>query len=256
MKQPLMALLAALRFLTILPLSWRADEDGQYFADGLFFFPLIGLGIGALCALSAGLLGHILPQSLVALAGIVMLAVISGCLHIDGLADTADGLLSSRGRAEKLVIMRDSHIGAMGVIAIVFVMGGKYAALSALSPGLLLPALLLMPIAGRCAIVLSMAILPYARTEGGLGKLFYSQSTRRAAWLSAASFMAVLGLSVILSLCPWQIAVCLTAMLSTTVLLFAGWCRRSLGGATGDTLGAVCELAELMTAVALNVSLY
>ncbi len=256
MKHPPVSLLTALRFLTILPLSWRAEEDGQYFAGSLFFFPLIGLGIGGLCTLTASLLGHILPQPLVALAGIVLLAVISGCLHIDGLADTADGLLSSRIRAEKLVIMRDSHIGAMGVVAIVFVMGGKYVALSSLPPGLLLPALLLMPIAGRCAIVLSMAILPYARTEGGLGRLFYSKSTVKAAWLSAASFMAVLCLSVTFSLCLWQTAVCLGAVLSATILLFAGWCRRSLGGATGDTLGAVCELAELMTAVALNVSLY
>ena len=255
MTQPLLSLLAALRFLTLLPFSWRAEEDGQYFAGGLFFFPLIGLGIGALCALSAVLLGHFLPQTLVALAGIVMLAALSGCLHIDGLADTADGLLSSRGRAEKLVIMRDSHIGAMGVVAIVFVMIGKYAALTSLASSLFLPALLLMPIAGRCAIVLSMAILPYARPEGGLGKLFYSKNTARAAVVSVVSIIAVLGLSVAFHLCPWQNAVCLGVLLMGTVFLFAGWCRKSLGGATGDTLGAICELAELMVAVALNISL-
>ncbi len=250
-----MSFLAALRFLTILPLSWRSDEDGQNFAGGLFFFPLIGLGIGMLCVVSASLLGYLLPQPLVAMAGIVMLAIISGCLHIDGLADTADGLLSSRGRAEKLVIMRDSRTGAMGVVAIVFVIGGKYAALSSLSPGLLLPALLLMPLAGRCAIVLNMAILPYAREEGGLGRLFYSQVTVWAAWLSSASFIVLFGLVAVSSLCPWQSAVWIVIIVPATVLLFAGWCKKSLGGATGDTLGAVCELAELMVALVLNVRL-
>jgi adenosylcobinamide-GDP ribazoletransferase len=256
MRQPFLSFLAALRFLTILPLSWQSGEDGPNFAGGLFFFPLIGLGIGGLCLVSAALLGHILPQSLVTLAGIVVLAFISGCLHIDGLADTADGLLSSRGREEKLVIMRDSRTGAMGVVAIVFVLGGKYAALSSLTPILFLPALLLMPLAGRCAIVLSMAILPYAREEGGSGQLFYSPDTIRAAWLSSASFLALLGLAGAFSLCPWQTVVYLGIVLPATIFLFAGWCRRSLGGATGDTLGAVCELAELMVALVFNVHIF
>ena len=255
MNQHLPPFLAALRFLTIFPVSWRADADGRHFPDGLFYFWLIGLAIGSLCALSAALIGAFLPHSLVTFVGIVLLAAVSGFMHVDGLADSADGLLSSRGREEKLVIMRDSRIGVMGVMAILIIFGGKIAALSALPSDTFLPALLLMPVAGRCAIVVSMAVLPYARPEGGLGRLFYSRETVRAAWLCAAAFLTVLCLWVALTAVTWQTAFILVLVLAATIFLFAGWCRRSLGGATGDTLGAICEIAELMTAVALSIGL-
>ena len=120
LQSPLPCILAALRFLTVLPVRHGAADDGRCFAGSLFYFPLIGLGIGLLTALAATLLGCILPQAVVALVAIVMLAGISGFLHIDGLADTADGLLSSRPREQKLEIMRDSRTGAMGVTAIVW----------------------------------------------------------------------------------------------------------------------------------------
>lgn len=253
MKSPFLCTLAALRFLTILPLRRGAESDGLYFAGSLFVFPFVGLGIGCFCALTAVLLSAVLPPPVVILAEIVMLAGISGCLHIDGLADSADGLLSSRSREEKLVIMRDSRTGAMGVIAIVVVLLGKYAALTSTSPSLLPVALILMPLAGRCALVFSMAILPYARPEGGLGALFYSRDTRLAAGTSAILLLAVLVFFTLTSLLNWQTACTVVTLLIATVLLFSTWCRRSLAGATGDTLGAVCELSELMVAIAMTI---
>lgn len=246
-------LLAALRFLTVLPIRRGAEFDGLHFQAGLFFFPVIGLAVGLVTLLAAALVGQILPPSLTALAGIVVLAAISGCLHLDGLADSADGMLSSRQRAEKLVIMHDSRIGAMGVIAIVIVLLGKYAALSTAPPAQLAVMLLLMPLAGRCAIVVTIALLPYARPEGGLGLLFYSNNTRRAALLAAALWLVVAVIVVALAGFGRQTLLAALVIPAAAVLLFAAWCRRSLGGATGDTLGAVCELSELMVAVALTV---
>jgi adenosylcobinamide-GDP ribazoletransferase len=254
MKSPILYALAAVRFLTILPLRRGAEADGQYFAGSLFAFPLIGLAIGGLCAMVAVLLSPILPQPVLVLVEIVILAGISGCLHLDGLADSADGLLSSRKKEEKLVIMRDSRTGAMGVIAIVVVLLGKYAALTAASSSLLPVTLVLMPLAGRCALVFSMAILPYARSEGGLGALFYSRNTRLAAMISAIIMLTVLVTFVGISLLIWQSACAVGIALIGTVLLFSRWCRRSLAGATGDTLGAVCELTELMAAIAMTAS--
>ena len=246
-------LLAALRFLTVLPIRRGAEFDGMHFQAGLFFFPVIGLGVGLVTLLAAALVGRILPPSLTALAGIVVLVAISGCLHLDGLADSADGMLSSRPRTEKLVIMHDSRIGAMGVIAIVIVLLGKYAALSTAPTAQLAAMLLLMPVAGRCAIVVTMALLPYARPEGGLGLLFYSNNTRRAALLAAALWLVVAAVAVALAGFGLQVLLAAIVIPAAAVLLFAAWCRRSLGGATGDTLGAVCELSELMAAVALTV---
>ncbi|MGW8158117.1 MAG: adenosylcobinamide-GDP ribazoletransferase [Desulfoprunum sp.] len=251
---PMLApLLTALRFLTVLPLRRGAEFDGMHFQAGLFFFPVIGLGIGVVALLTAALVGPILPPALTALVGIVVLAAISGCLHLDGLADSADGMLSSRPRAEKLVIMHDSRIGAMGVIAIVIVLLGKYAALGTALPARLAVVLLLMPLGGRCAIVVTMALLPYARPEGGLGLLFYSNNTRRAAVLAAGLWLVVVVVVVPLAGLGPPALLAALVIPAAAVLLFAAWCRRSLGGATGDTLGAVCELSELMVAVGLTV---
>lgn len=250
LRHPLATFLAALRFLTIVPIAWRCEQDGRFFAASLPWFPVIGLLIGLVCAAFISALSPFFPSSVVAVAAIVLLAAVSGCLHLDGLADSGDGLLSARTRERILEIMRDSHTGAMGVIALIVVLLGKFAALTALSGATLLTTLIAMPLAGRCAIVLTMAILPYAREGEGLGRLFYSPSSRLTALWSPVFLVVALGWSggrVLLSV--------LTAVF-LTVPLFSLWCRSKIGGATGDTLGAVCELTELMVAVAMTFALH
>jgi adenosylcobinamide-GDP ribazoletransferase len=242
---PLASLFAGLRFLTILPVSWKNNKDGRFFKASLIWFPVLGLFIGAITALSVSFFNGILPGSISAVFGMVLLAGISGFLHLDGLADSCDGLLSSRPRDRALQIMRDSHIGAMGVIALFFVLLGKYAALSTLSSTVMLQALLLMPMAGRTAIVVSMAILPYARSGDGLGLLFYSKDSCRIAVLGVLFCLII---TVLFSLKSALLILCAIVL---TVGLFSLWCSRKLGGATGDTLGAVCELTELAVAVSL-----
>ena len=246
LRFPLAGFLAALRFLTIVPLSWRSEQDGRFFGAALAWFPVIGLLIGCVCASLISCLTPFFPPQVVAVAAIVLLAAASGCLHLDGLADSGDGLLSARSRERILEIMRDSRSGAMGVIAIVVVLLGKFAALSSLDASVLLPTLIAMPLAGRCAIVLTMACLPYARQGEGLGRLFYSPSTRLTA-LWALGF-----LTVVLTLGGRRMVLAVLAAVFVTVLFFSLWCRSKIGGATGDTLGAVCELTEMMAAVAMT----
>lgn len=244
---PLATLLAGVRFLTILPISWHKERDGRFFKASLVFFPLIGLIIGAMTSLGVALFGQIFTSSITVVTGILFLAVFSGCLHLDGLADSFDGLLSYRPRERALEIMRDSRIGAMGVIALLFVILGKYAALSSLSTVMMLQAFILMPLAGRTAIVLTMAILPYARSSEGLGALFYSKDTRILALVAGLSSVICVFLISSSGFVP------LFAILFT-VTLFGLWCYKKLGGATGDTLGAVCELTELSIAVSFCAS--
>lgn len=247
LRFPLTSLLTALRFLTILPISWRSKEDGRFFQASLVWFPLVGLLIGIMAGSIVFLAGNILPSSLVAVLVIVFLAGISGCLHLDGLADSGDGLLSARPREKALDIMRDSRTGAMGVIALIFVILGKYGALSAMPAATMVTAVFFMPLAGRTAILLTMAVLPYARKGEGLGRLFYSADSR------------ILGLAtlffyvVVIFFFSWKIAFLLLSAILVTVVLFSFWCFRKIGGATGDTLGAVCELTELATAVVFTV---
>lgn len=240
--------LVALRFLTIVPLTWRSAEDGRFFGAALAWFPVVGLLIGLVVAGLLATLAPFFPSSVLAALAIVLLAAASGCLHLDGLADSGDGLLSARSRDRILEIMRDSHIGAMGVIAIVMTLLGKYAALSSLDGFTLFAAVIIMPVAGRCAIVLTMAFLPYAREGEGLGRLFYTGQTRLdGMW--ALCFMAI----TVALLGGWWPSLIVLAVVLGTVLLFGLWCQSRTGGATGDTLGAVCELTELMTAVAMTV---
>lgn len=249
LRFPLASLLAGFRFLTIIPFPWRSEKDGHFFQASLLWFPLIGLFIGAAVALPVGLCVTFLPPSVTAVFAMVLLAGISGCLHLDGLADSGDGLLSARPRERALAIMRDSRSGAMGMLFLIFVLLAKYAALSSLPSSVLLAAVVFMPMAGRAAILMSMALLPYARTGDGLGLLFYS--TDKVA-------VAVLGILfcgvVALLFASLQVALSITLAVFITVGLFSLWCVRKLGGATGDTLGAVCELTELAVAVSFAVT--
>ena len=245
LSHPLASLFAGLRFLTIIPIRWKREEDGRFFQASLLWFPLLGLCIGVAIAFSASLFMKILPASLAAVFALLLLAGISGCLHLDGLADSGDGLLSSRPRGQALDIMRDSRSGAMGMIAVFFVLLGKYAALSALPTKPFLLALLLMPMVGRTAILISMAILPYARQGEGLGRLFYSSASRQMA--VAGSLFCI----IVCSFISLKVAFFITCAALVTVVLFSFWCHRKLGGATGDTLGAVCELTEFAVAVSL-----
>jgi adenosylcobinamide-GDP ribazoletransferase len=167
---------------------------------------------------------------------------VSGALHLDGLADTADGFLSSRPRERILEIMRDSRVGPMGVLAIAGMLLLKVAAVASLAPPARFGTLLLLPLAGRTAPVLMMAALPYVR-EQGLGTAFQRPRIVLApllalALLAAAGFLAVGTAGLVAA----------AAAVGATAL-FALWCRAKIGGYTGDTLGGACELAEVVPAL-------
>lgn len=240
----------AMRFLTLVPISWRAEDDRHHFADSLAFFPAVGGVIGACGALLAALFLAAFPQPVAAVLILIYLAFISGCLHLDGLSDSADGLLSSRPREAALAIMKDSRAGAMGVVTVVCLILAKFAALSAMPPDAFCLAVFFMPLAGRCAILLSMARLRYARAEGGLGALFYTREVKNTAFFAWLAFAVCL-----LVLAPSR-AIFVIVCLLTVNFFFNRWCRTRLGGATGDTLGAVCELSEMVVAVAFSATLF
>jgi len=248
LQNPLASFLTGVRFLTIIPISWGNQKDDRFFQSSLIWFPLIGLLIGSASALLVSFFVAVLPGSLTAVLAMVLLAGISGCLHLDGLADTGDGLLCGRSRELALEIMRDSRTGAMGVIALGFLLLAKYSVLSSLAPAYLISTVVLMPMAGRTAILISMAILPYARSGEGLGRLFYSADSRKAA---IAGLLFCVAVSMFYSV---VIAFSVISAIVVTVGFFSLWCHRKLGGATGDTLGAVCELTELAVGIGIVIA--
>lgn len=237
-------LLAALRFLTILPIPGTWGTGADDLAASVPFFPVVGLVLGAAAAALACAMTPLASPLVTAAVLVVVLLGFSGGLHMDGLSDTADGFLSSRPRDRMLEIMKDSHTGAMGVIAIVSVMLLKFASLASLDASRLWPAALLMPLAGRSAMVVHMALLPYAR-DTGLATVFYQRRPRAAA-IWAAGLLALVAWFA----CEFR-GLAVWAAWAIATLLLAAYVRRKIGGATGDTFGAVCELVETVPVLTL-----
>ncbi len=236
---------AALRFLTICPLPGAWGTMPTDLPGSLLYFPLVGLLIGGLAAALAYGFACLFPVLPAAALLVIALAVVSGGLHLDGVADSADGLLSARPRLQKMAIMHDSRTGPMGVFALTAVLLLKFACLASLPASEFWRAALLMPVAGRSALVFSMILLPYARPEG-LARVFY-QKRKELAGLTALGVLALTAF----------VAASLRGLLSAgsalaMVLLFSIYLYRQLGGHTGDTLGASCELAEVTTVLTLT----
>jgi adenosylcobinamide-GDP ribazoletransferase len=239
----------ALGFLTVLPVPGSAHRKDTDLGRCVVFFPVIAVIIGLAAFIAAEALASVFPVTVTAALCVALLVAASGALHMDGLADTADGFLSSRPRERILEIMKDSHIGVMGVTAVTCVLVIKTLSLASLEADGLATAAFLMPVAGRCGLVVGMSLLGPARPEEGLGKTFLEG---RKAWEAIAASLLLIGLGVLVK--GYRgLAAALAAL--AVVWLFSFWCKLKIGGATGDTLGASCELGETVVALVFTASL-
>lgn len=227
-------LLAAIGFLTRIPVPLAVFDDAQARRRSLAWYPAVGLLLGALLAALAWLLRDAPPL----VAGAVLLVTwvaLTGAMHLDGLADSADAWVGGLGDRERtLAIMKDPRCGPMGVTAVVLVLLLKFAALASLPPSGW-PALLLAPLLARGAMVAAFLALPYVRANGlGSGLMAAPRSACFAGLALSAAACLALG---------WRGL----AALAVAAALFAGWRhanRARLGGFTGDTCGALGELTE------------
>lgn len=244
------AFFAALGFLTVLPVPRRYRGNGAELERCVPYFPLVGLVLGILAALFDTLASLLFPLSVSGVLTVLLLVGMTGGLHMDGLADTADGCFSARSRETILAIMRDSRIGTMGVVAIVFVILLKTAALSTLPFPQRTALLILMPVAGRTAMMGMLTALPYARAEGGLADRFL----RRRSWghvVWGALFLLVAGGLLARGM---GVAAALSAVGASGAV--TAYSRRKIGGFTGDTLGAAGETAETVLLLAAAAWLF
>lgn len=240
---------AMLSFISRLPVParWSQGLDFEHYSRGIVMFPLIGVVLGGLTGLVFMALQPWCGIPLAALFAVLTLALLTGGFHLDGLADTCDGIFSARRRERMLEIMRDSRLGTHGGLALIFVLLAKVLVVSelALRGTPMLAALAAACVAGRGTAVLLMYRHRYAREEG-LGNVFIGKITGRQTAVT-------LGLAAILA------AVLLTgmrgvaALVVTMVAIFilGQLLKRTLGGQTGDTLGAAIELGELIFLLAL-----
>jgi len=235
----LMRLLDAILFLTILPLPAKRELSEADLARITAYFPLVGALVGGALLLSARLLGALWSPSTVNALVVVLWGLLTGGLHLDGLADTVDGLCGGTTREERLAIMRDSRVGAFGAAALFGLLLLKFSLLGELGGEAYGDALVLAPTLGRWAMVGAVFFFPPARKEG-VGCLFKGCGWRE---LALATAMA-LGCALLL-LGPWGLAV--LGGLGLAVALMAWALTRALGGLTGDTYGALCEVSEVLT---------
>lgn len=234
----------AVRFLTIIPQPWMPPMSERGMVVAIPWFPAAGLLIGALL-LPVGWLGGLLWGDLARAALIVVAwGVITGGLHLDGLSDTFDAVMSWRPRERKLEIMKDSRIGAMGALALVAVLLLKVVFLAGAGDRWW-AAVLVAPVLGRWADCYGIYFYPAAR-EGGLGRSFNEQVRRGDFTLAtifafAVAIIAAGPAGLIAGLLVWGGS-----------LLLARWWVADLGGLTGDTYGALNEIGEVVALAALT----
>ena len=225
-------LISALQFITILPLGKAKSFDPPKMVP---YFPLVGILLGLMVALFDSVVLRFWAPSVAALLDIALLAVLTAAFHIDGLGDTADGLLGPRSRDEALEIMKDSRIGTMGLVAILFCLALKWSGIASLEAHRSI-ILIIIPAYARAGILFGMRYLPYGRPNG-TGKPFFSEK------LSLKHFWGVIfpiGLSLILGLKAIWLNLAFGVIIAMILLFY----KKRMGCITGDMLGAMVEITE------------
>lgn len=253
-------------FLTIIPFNRKWPADTPNIRNVIFWFPIVGLLIGLLLAVIYLPLSKIIPLSVADAIILIFYIFLIGGLHLDGFADTCDGLFGGRDKENRLRIMRDSSIGSFGVIGLICLIGAKYLCFSSICKGSLIKIdfltifsdsfinpdsdtycrlekciiLFLMPSIGRWAQTLGASVSEYARDgESGTG-MFIIQNAKPGHVICSAGMPFLLmfffcggkGLGLLCAIC----------ILS---LMFVRFVKSKIGGMTGDTLGALNEITEL-----------
>jgi adenosylcobinamide-GDP ribazoletransferase len=248
------AFLAALRFLTILPVpgTYRlADDD---WGRATAWYPAVGLVLGVILATLDWALRWLLPTNVTAVLLLLAWVILTGALHLDGFVDCCDALFAPVSQERRLEILRDIHVGAFGIVGLVLLLLTKYAVLTVLPDGSRLPALLLIPVLGRWGMMAVVLLYPYARSGPGLGQKAKNGAGRKQLATATGLTLLVTGLAWRLGL-GWVVLV-LVALTVVVVLVLAKWMQTKLGGLTGDTYGAICELVEVTALLALAALAY
>jgi adenosylcobinamide-GDP ribazoletransferase len=237
--------LIAMQFLTILPIPFDTRCQKEDLGRSTPFFPLAGLTVGAVLAGMNWLMTPWLARPLADALLVMALAALTGALHLDGLADVCDGLAARGSRERFLAVMKDSQVGAAGAVGVALGILLKWQALAAVPETVKWQALLIFPLLGRFAQTLSMAGARHARQDG-LGAAFIQG-------MAVRHLLTALGISVVacVVLLPAQGLAALSAVFAMT-LMVKGYFQNRLGGLTGDIVGCICELSEIMALIVLS----
>lgn len=237
------SLRSAVAFLTVIPVAGSEGKPAPRL--GRAYFPAVGAVLGLVAGAVLMLTAAITTQMVGAVAAVAVLAALTGGLHLDGVADAADGLFGRGTRAERLAIMRDPRIGSFGAVALIVVLLGDVAALTALAPAVAIVALVIAGALSRWAMLGVVALVPYVR-ESGLGVA--AGGTNRTFDLLLGSALAAMA-----CLLDWRHALLAALLVLVTALIVGVVARRRIGGATGDIYGATAELCQLAALISFAV---
>ncbi|MDI6799130.1 MAG: adenosylcobinamide-GDP ribazoletransferase [Actinomycetota bacterium] len=230
-------LVSAINFLSIISIPSKRGRSEAELKGAARFFPLVGLLFGLILALLDIGLRMVLPLMAASILLIAASTILSGAIHLDGLADTLDGILGGGGdRVRSLQIMRDSSLGTFGAASLSLDLILKFVLIASLHGRLRFLALLLFPLVARGALVFSMVLFPCARGDGK-AKSFDSFKD-----IKSLSIPIILLLSSIF-FCPLSVLATLVTLLLSFLISYL--LNKRLGGLTGDTYGAVVELSEI-----------
>ena len=233
-----MSFLSALRFLTTIPLPWRREASQEELGGSIAYFPVVGIIIGLILAGLNWILGLFLPPSVVNALLIVSLVIISGALHLDGLVDTCDGIAGHKSVEERWQVMHDSRAGGFGVVGVCCLLLVKYISLNSVPESLMMVTLVLMPVVSRWAMVYAIFAYPYARPSG-LGIAFKQAATWQR--LAIATLIALMVAGFLTRLAGLAIM----GGVWVIVIAMATYFKHKFSGLTGDTYGAINEVAEV-----------
>ena len=232
----------AFSFLTILPVIDRRPASDETVAASFAWFPIVGFLLGVALIGEDRLLAYVFPQVIRSVLIVISLTIITGAVHLDGLADTADALGAGSNRERALDIMRDSRVGTFGASAIFFDLALKILALSTLAGHRRYAALIAAPMLARWAMLLVARGLPYLR-EAGAGSTLLSGESKSLG--PRAAIVGIFTLAVVLMLGNLRA----TAVAIVIVFAMRSFYQRWLGGVTGDLIGACGELVEIAVLV-------
>lgn len=237
-------------FLTRIPLKMNFEINDDDFVKGIWYMPVIGLLIGSILYAIYFISSRFFSPIVTAAIIIIIYIFMTGGLHLDGLADTSDAIFSYRSRERMLEIMKDSHIGTFGVVAIVLYLLAMTALLTEVPQ-----ACLIFPLAGRSASLLSCASNPYARTSGMGKSIIEGTKSKHVIFAAALTLISAAALYFISANATASILIIIAFTASMlSVFFISRSISHKLGGITGDVIGFAVETSSLIYVAIYYVS--
>jgi len=229
--------LILISFFTRIPIGSKIEYNEDNFKSALSLYSLMGAVIGVIL-LIVSLVGNVFHVNYVkGLLLTICYVVITGGIHFDGAADTVDGLFSGRTGERIFEIMSDSHIGAFGVLCLIFIVLSQFVMFSNIS----IFACFLMPIVGRASVVVSSWNKKYAKKTKGMGTVFIEYINTKV----LISNILILLISCIVV--PGRIVFIISSIIALiSAYLISNWIEKKIGGMTGDTCGFITEITQII----------